>query len=254
MWYVNSLSNDSWRNRGHSLAVVRQNGGSLREMGSVKSLGVRVLGIDRVPGGLAEGHLQAPDGLDLALNIQSLKERVCCLATQFDSLFRDLFSSLSSLEGQIRHNGPESVSSGFSKTPNEEPMSDTSSTLLDFLAQAFVYDYMDRRLSVDYAGWRTLTSIVACLKIPKSHAYGEARYGHAFGRPLETLIRSGIVEYRLFPGRGRGGNVTKVRVCYEREGVRRLVERLWPIPSNPDSSPHSKVDASQMVATERVTP
>ena len=47
--------------------------------------------------------------------------------------------------------------------------------------------------------------IVNVLKIPRSHVYGEPRYGRPRGRQLEVLIQSGLAESRIFPGeRGRG--------------------------------------------------
>ena len=100
------------------------------------------------------------------------------------------------------------------------------SPIIEFLAMGFVEDYVTKRLSYEQAGWRGLLRIVDTLKIPKSQAYGEARYGHTFGRPLETLIRSELVEYRSFRGKGRGGDTIKVRACYRREPVKRLVDRL----------------------------
>ena len=98
--------------------------------------------------------------------------------------------------------------------------------IMEFLARAFAEDYLQRRLSFEQSGWRGLLHIVNGLKVPKSHAYGEARYGHTFGRPLETLIKARVVEYRTFRGKGRGGNVVRVRACYERECVKRLVNEL----------------------------
>jgi len=70
-----------------------------------------------------------------------------------------------------------------------------------------------------------LNVIASALKIPKSQVYGDSRYGHTFAKPLEKVVRSGIVEFRVFPGeRGRGGNVIKVRMNYEKEPVKRIVD------------------------------
>src|SRR2546427_158784 len=99
------------------------------------------------------------------------------------------------------------------------------SPVLEFLVLAFSADYSQKRLSPEQVGWRTLMNIVSSLKIPRSQAYGEPRYGHAFGKPVEKLLRAGLVEYRTFPGRGRGGNIIKIRIVHERECVRRLMER-----------------------------
>jgi tetratricopeptide (TPR) repeat protein len=100
-----------------------------------------------------------------------------------------------------------------------------SSPMLDYLVKEFVTDYTERRLAPEHSGWRTLTNIGGALKVPRSHLYGEPRWGHAYGRPLETLVNSGIVECRTFPGeRGRGGQILKVRFAHATEIARRYLE------------------------------
>ncbi len=67
--------------------------------------------------------------------------------------------------------------------------------------------------------------VVKAIKVPRSHVYGEPRYGRAFGRQLDVLIRSSLVESRTFPGeRGRGGYIVKVRVRYTNNEVKRYVD------------------------------
>lgn len=128
-------------------------------------------------------------------------------------------------KSKLRTYEPETVNLVVQET--EDRSFQPASPMLDFLSRAFVEDYMAKRLSVDHAGWRSLTDIVDSLKIPKSQVYGEARYGRTFGKPLEALVKSGLIEYRIFPKeRGRGGHVMKVRVCYEREPVKRLVDKI----------------------------
>ena len=69
--------------------------------------------------------------------------------------------------------------------------------------------------------------IVRDLKIPRSHVYGEPRYGRAFGKQLDSLVRASLVEYRIFPKeRGRGGNITRVRIQLENENVREYIQEL----------------------------
>ncbi len=104
----------------------------------------------------------------------------------------------------------------------------TVSPMMQYLVKAFVEDYARKRFSLDRSGWRSLMDIVSSLKLPKSQAYGEARDGHTFGKPLETLVRARVVEYRTFSGKGRGGNVLRVRARYESEPVRRLVDEMSP--------------------------
>jgi hypothetical protein len=114
-----------------------------------------------------------------------------------------------------------------------------TSPIMEFLARSFLGDYSSKRLAIPSCGWRTLTSIVEALKIPRSYVYGEPRYGRPFGRQLDNLIKSSLVEYRIFPGeRGRGGEITKVRASSEDERVRRYVEELrLEGPRSPTSSP-----------------
>jgi len=100
------------------------------------------------------------------------------------------------------------------------------SSVLEFLARAFVEDYDGRRLSIDRAGWRGLLEIVESAGIPKNQVYGDSRYSRGFGRSLESLLKARLVEHRSFSGRGRGGNVTKIRARYDQEIVRRLVDRV----------------------------
>lgn len=96
--------------------------------------------------------------------------------------------------------------------------------MIDFLIGVFIDDYMERRLDLDQSGWRSLTDIARAMNIPQSQVYGDPRYGHDFGSALEPLIKQGLVEYRIFEGKGRGGKVVKVRAHYEREPIRRRVD------------------------------
>lgn len=115
---------------------------------------------------------------------------------------------------------------GAYKSHQLGPIEILVSPIVEFLARCFVADYMRKRLSIEESGWRGLTDISDSLKIPKSQVYGEARYGHTFGKPLETLVKAGIVEYRTFKGKGRGGRILRVRVAYDREPIKRLVDEL----------------------------
>ncbi len=68
--------------------------------------------------------------------------------------------------------------------------------------------------------------IVNGLKIPKSHVYGEPRYGRAFGKQFDRLVRTSLVEYRVFPGeRGRGGEITKTRVHMENQLIKNYIQQ-----------------------------
>ena len=96
-----------------------------------------------------------------------------------------------------------------------------------FLVKAFLDDYMVKKLALEYAGWRSLMDVVNSLNIPKYQVYGDPRSGHTFGKSLKGLIRTGIVEHRIVPrSRGRGGNVVNIRVAYERQPVKELINSL----------------------------
>jgi tetratricopeptide (TPR) repeat protein len=96
--------------------------------------------------------------------------------------------------------------------------------LFQCLIKDFLQDYMSRRLYLEKAGWRSLMDLVGEMKIPRSAVYGpQGRTGPV----LAELERRGLVETRIFPKeRGRGGAIKKVRVAYENEIVKRLVEEI----------------------------
>jgi hypothetical protein len=46
---------------------------------------------------------------------------------------------------------------------------------------------------------------------------------------LKELFQKGILETRVFTGkRGRGGEITKLRIAYEKESVRDMIEKKTP--------------------------
>ena len=91
-----------------------------------------------------------------------------------------------------------------------------------YLVKSFVEDYLSSRLSFEQAGWRTRIAISEATLLPVGLFYG--REGK-LGPLLKELLSSGFVEARFFLGqRGRGGEVTKLRVAYEKELVKRIVD------------------------------
>jgi tetratricopeptide (TPR) repeat protein len=99
---------------------------------------------------------------------------------------------------------------------------ENSSKVFDFLIGSFVEDYMRLRLPIEKSGWRTLMDAIKRTKVPMSAVYGrKGRLGKAIGE----LQHRGLVETRFFPGeRGRGGNIMKLRICYEKEPVKRHID------------------------------
>jgi adenylate cyclase len=96
--------------------------------------------------------------------------------------------------------------------------------LFDFLVDAFIEDYMRKRLYIEQSGWRSLNQIADACKVPQRALYGRSgRYGPT----MKELITRGLVELRTFTGhRGRGGSATKVRIAYDREPTKRYVDRV----------------------------
>jgi len=93
----------------------------------------------------------------------------------------------------------------------------------NYLVNAFIEDYMAKRLYLEQAGWRALTQIAKMAKIPVSSLYG--RRG-GFGATISELLSRGLVETRIFTGqRGRGGQIAKVRISYDKEPVKRYVDQ-----------------------------
>jgi hypothetical protein len=96
-------------------------------------------------------------------------------------------------------------------------------TVFQYLLDSFINDYYSYRLSVDQSGWRTRGEIAKATSVSQMALYGrDSKYGSL----LKELFSKGLVEQRFYAGhRGRGGEVVKLRVAYEKELVRRLVDR-----------------------------
>jgi KaiC/GvpD/RAD55 family RecA-like ATPase len=127
---------------------------------------------------------------------------------------------------RLNRNIPESkgAEEELHETASNENFSDKEARIVfDYLIRSFVDDYQNSRLAIDQAGWRSRVSISDVTGINRDSLYG---HGGKFGSTLKELLSSGLVETRFFPGqRGRGGEVIKIRVAYEKEHVRRIVDR-----------------------------
>ena len=106
---------------------------------------------------------------------------------------------------------------------------DSARRVFDFLLNAFVQDYMRRRLPLEWSGWRTLMEIAKHAKVSRHSLYGD---GPSRGRAISELEHRGFVELRIFPKeRGRGGKISKFRVFYEKETVKRRIDQEISTPS-----------------------
>jgi adenylate cyclase len=97
--------------------------------------------------------------------------------------------------------------------------SDKAKLLFDYLVRSYIEDYMTRKYASEKSGWRGLVQAANDLKVGSSIFYGKEG-GGGFSPAVNELIRKGFVEARIFPGeRGRGGEVTRLRVAYEKEPI-----------------------------------
>lgn len=95
--------------------------------------------------------------------------------------------------------------------------------VFEYLTKSFITDYMMRRLALEKSGWRTFVQIKEDGKVPKSSLYGTSKHR---GYAVSELERRGLVETRIFPGeRGRGGKILRTRISYEKETVKRYIDR-----------------------------
>ena len=99
---------------------------------------------------------------------------------------------------------------------------ETARLVFDHLINAFIDDYMKRRLFIEEAGWRSLVQIAKNAHVSFRSVYGD---GRRRGSAISELERRGLIEIRIFTGkRGRGGRITKARIPYERETMKRYVD------------------------------
>lgn len=119
---------------------------------------------------------------------------------------------------------PEPIAPGAATPLSVRFENPRAKEVFEHLAKEFLKDYMSRRLYVEKAGWRSLMDLVRELRIPRSSVYGPR--GRS-GPVLTELERRGLVETRIFPEeRGRGGSIMKVRVSYDNDIVRKLIEQF----------------------------
>ena len=125
--------------------------------------------------------------------------------------------------GQFRTCKPEAVRVRVHPMLAFQFRTKATQSVFEYLIKVFVEDYMRRRLSLEKSGWRSLMQIVKDAKISKSSVYGARRRQ---GPAMSELERRGLIETRVFPGeRGRGGRIIKTRISYERETVKRYVDK-----------------------------
>jgi len=92
----------------------------------------------------------------------------------------------------------------------------------DYLVSSFIDDYMRKRMYSEQSGWRSMIQISQACQIHQGLLYGR---GGRHGPVMAELMGRGLVETRTFSGqRGRGGDVVRVRVAYDREPVKKYID------------------------------
>lgn len=96
--------------------------------------------------------------------------------------------------------------------------------IFDQLVSDFLTDYMSKNYLQEKSGWRTIGEIAKETRIPVKGLYSSSG-GPA--SPLRELLKRGVIEMRVSPGeRGRGGQIMKFRVAYEKEPIKEYVKGL----------------------------
>lgn len=100
--------------------------------------------------------------------------------------------------------------------------SESAAKIFHFLVKSLNEDSL-KKFPRERSGWRTLMDVVKETKVSKHAVYDSAvKRGYA----IAELERSELIEAKVFTGeRGRGGNIVKVRVAYEKEPVLRYIEQ-----------------------------
>jgi hypothetical protein len=101
--------------------------------------------------------------------------------------------------------------------------SEVACKVFDSLVDSFIEDYMVKKYVAEKSGWRTLAEIAHRTRVSTSLLYGKTSIVNP---SLDEPLRRGLIETRIFPGeRGRGGEVMRLRVAYERDPIRELVSK-----------------------------
>jgi hypothetical protein len=98
---------------------------------------------------------------------------------------------------------------------------DAAEKVFEYLSRSFVEDYMRRKLALQESGWRSLAQVMKNSEVSSRKIYGTRRKP---GIAVFELEKRGLIEKRVFHGRGRGGKIVRTRICYERDIVKRLID------------------------------
>lgn len=119
---------------------------------------------------------------------------------------------------------PDGASGGSSSNDDEFYfVSDAAKRVFETLVNDFITDYMAKKYVADKSGWRSLVEISRESRLSQSVLYGK---NSTLGPSVSELLGRGVVESRIFPGeRGRGGEIMRLRIAYDKEPIKELINR-----------------------------
>jgi KaiC/GvpD/RAD55 family RecA-like ATPase len=98
---------------------------------------------------------------------------------------------------------------------------DEAQRVFDYLLKEFVDDYYGTKLPMDSSGWRSLVEIARNMGARTTLFYS-TKYSMLF----RDLIKRNMIERKFFSKeRGRGGSVARLRIAYQNDSVREMLER-----------------------------
>ena len=128
-------------------------------------------------------------------------------------------------ESLLRHEAakPEETFPKGRETESDIEKGTELADVFNYLVGSFVEDYAMNRLPAERSGWRSRGLIIESTSASKSSLYGaKGKYGPLMGE----LMSRGLVETCFFPGeRGRGGEIVRLRIAYEKASIKALVEK-----------------------------
>jgi hypothetical protein len=196
-----------------------------------KSFGllVRIEGL--IPPGLrivaSDPRLSAEDGsLDLAgkrleaLKVDSIK--INAQATEPGTITLNPRVVFVDDTGRFRTCKPKPVRMTVKPRQSFNFRTKSAEAILNFLASSYSEDN-GKKLPLDLCGWRSLAEVMKNGKLPRSSVY---RVGGGRGSAVAELENRGLIEAKMISGeRGRGGTIVKLRVCSEKEDIKRYVDQ-----------------------------
>jgi hypothetical protein len=98
----------------------------------------------------------------------------------------------------------------------------SAEVVFSFLVSSYFRD-VENKTPLDNCGWRSLLDVMKNGNVPRSSVY---KVGGGRGVAIAELERCGLIEVKIFSGeRGRGGNIPKLRICHEKEDVKKYIHQ-----------------------------